>query len=74
MKTEQLKHEAKGWVVINIGHPRTGNMFVVDSTFSYTRTSAIKKFIEGSGNDWRYWKRNFNFRVSKASMIVTIQL
>lgn len=61
-----------GWVVINIGHPRTGNKYIVNDTFSEKRTNAIKKFIEGSGNDWSYWKSKYNFRVVRADITISV--
>lgn len=61
-----------GWVVINIGHPRKGNKYIVNDTFSVNRSQAIKKFIDGSGHDWDYWKKKFNFRVVRADMTISI--
>lgn len=61
-----------GWVVINIGHPRTGDKYIVTYTFSYKRSEAIKMFISGSGNDWNYWKKKFNFRVVRADTTVSV--
>ena len=59
--------------VINIGHPRNGNKYIVNDSFSYTRKDAVKKFIDGSGCSWRYWKDKYNFKVVKAeSIIVTM--
>lgn len=61
-----------GWVIINQGHPRTGNEFIVTETFSQTRKKAIGKFIEGSGSDWRYWRRKWNFRAVRSTQTVSI--
>lgn len=61
-----------GWVVINIGHPRTGNKYIVNDTFSIKRSEAIKKFISGSGSDWNYWKKKYNFRVVRADTTVAV--
>ena len=67
-----MKKETTGWVVINVGHPRTGNKFVVSETFSNKRTDAVSKFIQGSGCNWRYWKTQYNFRVVRASNIISV--
>ena len=56
-----------GWVIANTGHPNNGTKFIVPSTFSTTRTKAIANFIEGSGNSWRYWKKEYNFCAVKAT-------
>lgn len=64
--------QTNGWVVINIGHPSTGGRYIVGETFSSKRTNAIKKFIDGSGNDWIYWKVKYNFRVVKSTQSVTV--
>lgn len=59
-----------GWVVFNISHPSTGNKYIVGSTFSFTRSGSIKKFIEGSGNSWKYWKDKYNFRCERATQTI----
>ncbi len=61
-----------GWVVINIGHPRTGNSYIVGETFSATRTGAVKHFVSGSGNTWRYWRKKYNFRVVRSKQTVFV--
>lgn len=68
---EELKTTTTGWVIINIGHPRTGNKYIVASTFSRTRTGAIKEFCSESGTYWKYWKEKFNFRVVRAEQTIT---
>ena len=65
-----MKLENEGWVVVNIGHPRTGGKYIVSGTFERTRSGSIKLFVAGSGNDWKYWKKKFNFRVVKAKQCV----
>lgn len=64
----------KGWVVVNIGHPRTGNSYIVAETFSATRTNAIKQFINGSDATWRYWRDKWNFRVVRSKQTVFANL
>lgn len=67
-----MEHISDGWVIVNIGHPRTGNKYVCADTFSRTRTEAIKKFVDGSGSNWNYWKNRYNFRAVRAtSTIIT---
>lgn len=61
-----------GWVVINIGHSRTGNKYIVNDTFSINRSESIKKFIAGSGNDWNYWKKKYNFRVVRSDTTIAV--
>lgn len=65
-----MKVENKGWVIICVNHPKTGTSYVVNSTFSDTRKSAIEKFVEGSGSKWEYWKDKYNFRAVKATQTV----
>lgn len=71
MAETTLTQEQIGWVVINIGHPRTGKSFIVGDTFFYTRKGAVKKFVDGSGSDWAYWKSKFNYRVEKSKQTIT---
>lgn len=66
-----MQKEQNGWVVINIGHPRTGNSFIVSDTFSRTRTLAIKNFVNGSGDSWEYWRKKYNFRVVKSKQTIS---
>lgn len=63
----------QGWVVINTGHPRTGKSYVVSDTFSYLRMDAIKRFCDGSGSDWKYWREKFNFRCVRATQRITTE-
>lgn len=63
-----------GWVIINIGHPRTGSQYVNSSTFRRTRKEAIKDFISGSASDWRYWYRKYNFRCVKAESTIKVEI
>lgn len=67
---EQIRLEKQGWVVINIGHPATGMQSIVESTFSSTRTVAIKKFIKYSEKSWSYWRSKYNFRCVKATQTI----
>lgn len=66
-----MQKEQNGWVVINIGHPRTGTKYIVGETFSTYRKNAIKKFIDGSCNTWKYWKEKYNFRVVKSKQTIS---
>lgn len=65
-----MEDKVTGWVIGNTGSSRSGLQFIVPSTFSYTRTEAIAKFIEGSGNSWLYWKKEYNFCAVKATQCV----
>jgi hypothetical protein len=60
-----------GWVIINIGHPRTGNKFMNLSSFRFTKRECIANFIATSGNPWKYWHRKFNFRYVRANSTIT---
>lgn len=62
----------KGWIIINIGHPVSGSSYIVESTFSLTRKGSIKKFIEGLGSPWRFWKEKYNFRAAKCEQTVYV--
>jgi hypothetical protein len=64
----------KGWVIINTGHPRTGNKYIVSGTFSRKRTDSISLFIKGSGSNFRYWKEKFNFKCVRAESIIELNL
>ena len=59
-----------GYVIINIGHPNTGTAFMNVDSFRARKKDAIKYFIEGSGNTWKYWRERYNFRCVKAEMII----
>lgn len=57
-----MKSETTGWVVINKNHPNSKKQIVCDSTFSETRSQAIKKFLSGTCEKWNYWKRYLAWR------------
>ncbi len=65
-----MKLKNEGWVVVNIGHPRTGSKYIVPGTFERTRSGYIKSFVAGSGDAWKFWKKKYNFRVVKAKQCV----
>lgn len=44
-----IKNLTNGWVIVNIGHPKTYKQFIVDNPFERTRAKAIKEFIQGFG-------------------------
>lgn len=67
-----MKIETTGWIIINIGHPRSGKKFIVDYTFSRLRKDAIKKFIHDSGEGWAYWKKEYNFRVARSTQSISV--
>jgi hypothetical protein len=45
--------------------------YIVGETFSTYRKNAIKKFIDGSCNTWKYWKEKYNFRVVKSKQTIS---
>jgi hypothetical protein len=66
-----MEKNRKGWVIVNENHPnnpRSKN--TLSETFAYTRKDSIAKFVSGSGSDWRYWYRKYNFRAVKAEMTI----
>jgi len=68
-----MKLESKGWVIVNIGHPVSKRSYIIYDSFSYSRKGAIETFVNGSANNWAYWRRKWNFRAVKAeATIVTI--
>lgn len=60
-----------GWVIINIGHPRTGKSYIVSETFSATKTKAIKEFVSGKGQTWRFWREKYKFRVVRSRQTIS---
>ena len=66
-----MKSVSKGWVVVNHNHPSGGDPYIIPSTFAYFRKDAIKSFLDGSGSDWKYWYRNYNFRCVKAEIAIS---
>lgn len=66
-----MENKTTGWVVENQNHPTAQSKYIVPSSFRTTRAESIKAFVEGSGNSWRYWKRNYNFRCVKASCVIS---
>lgn len=66
--------KVKGWVIVNPYHPTSEKEMIIASTFSRTRSEAIKNFIQGSGSDWSFWKRKFNYRCVKAESVLTAQI
>lgn len=63
-----MKLETQMWCVLTRNHPTTKSGHICQSTLSYLKKDAIKKFIDGSGKDWRYWKRKFNFTCERVSV------
>lgn len=63
---------SKGWVVVTYNHGFTHREFMIPSTFAPTRTKSIGIFIEGSGYNWKYWYRKYNYRCVKAKSILTV--
>ncbi len=59
-----------GWVIINIGHPKTGRQFIVHRTFALTRKEAIEIFSDGHSRKWAYFRRNLNYRAVKAQQAI----
>lgn len=66
-----MKTTQKGWVIINKNHPNSFNEELIFSEyFRLTRQQCISSFIEGSGENWKYWYRKYNFRCVKAKMTI----
>lgn len=42
-------------------------------TVSFNKKDAIKKWIEGSGHPWSYWRRKYGHRCYKVQITTTIQ-
>ena len=59
------------WCVLTEAHGRTGRPYMVDSTLDFYKKGSIKKFVEGSGAKWEYWKRKFNFQCRKVTVTIT---
>lgn len=70
---DTMEGTKSGWVVINIGHPRTGKKYVDVETFRRTRAAAIKAFC-GTSDWWSFWRRYYNFRVVRASCLIKVSL
>ena len=67
-----MNETVKGWVITNENHPnRQGHRDLYSYTFAKTRTECTTKFAKGSGKNWSFWYRNYNFRCVKAEMTVT---
>lgn len=66
-----MKNKNVMWCVLTHKHPNTGNGSICQSTLSRRKKDAIEKFVDGSGSDWRYWKRNYNFTCEK--VVVTVE-
>lgn len=71
-KQECLTETINGWVIYSPNHPATNSTFFHSSTFRPYRKEAIADFINGSGANWKYWYRKYNFRFVKATQSVTI--
>lgn len=67
------KKTVDGWVIMNDNHPANpNNLMIFQDTFSFTRSNAIKKFTDGTGDDWKWWKRKYNFKAVRATMTITL--
>lgn len=64
----------EGWAIVSINHPRTNSSYIVPYSFRERKREAIRDFIEGSGNSWKYWKKHFNFRAVRATETIAIEL
>ena len=61
----------KGWVISNENHPIGITKFLITASFASTRKKSIKLFCEGSGGNWNYWYRKYNFRCVKAESTIS---
>lgn len=69
-----MEQTITGWVIINNNHPNNPkNKQIYFDTFAYTKKECISKFINGSGETWKYWYRMFNFRANKAEMTINVK-
>ena len=66
-----MEDTTTGWVIENQNHPNTNTKYIVASTFRPTRKQAIKAFVEGSGQTWRYWREAYNFRAVRAYCVIS---
>lgn len=66
-----MKEKQKGYVIINLNHPRTHSQYIVSSTFRGMKKDAIAAFCKDSGSPWSYWKRKYNFSCVKAEQLIT---
>jgi len=62
-----MEQSETGWIIVNENHPNTKSKFLITSSFASTRKRSIQLFVEGSGADWRYWYRKYNFRCKRAT-------
>jgi len=60
-----------GWMVISENHPNSKNAMIFNYTFSLLRKDAITKFTKGSGTDWKYWYRKYNYRCVRTKCILS---
>jgi hypothetical protein len=65
-----MKTTSSGWVVVNRKHPKVGKEIIVESSFSRTRSEAIKKFIEGTNATWETWVDKYNYEVVEANQTI----
>lgn len=68
----EMKKTITGWVVINIGHPRTEGKFINGWSFSSIRKECIAKFVANTGYKWEYWRKKYNFRCVRATQMVYV--
>lgn len=66
-----MEEKTNGWVVLTYNHGITHRKFMVPSTFARTRSESIKNFVDGSGEKWKYWYKNFNYRCVKAQCVIS---
>lgn len=66
-----MEQTSKGWIISNENHPSGTDKYLIHSTFAQTRKESIGLFCKGSGKEWRYWYRKWNFRCVKAEIIIS---
>lgn len=60
-----MKHEQRGWVIINIGHPNKKDDFISRGSLRRTKKQCIEDYTKETNLEWGYFKR-IGFRCVKA--------
>lgn len=65
-----MEDKIQGWVIINIGFPKSGKKYIVSDYFNHSKRICINEFAKGSAAGWRYWRNKFNYRCVRAEQTI----
>jgi len=64
-----MKHQRRGWIIVNIGHPNKKDDFISGSSFRRLKKTCIGDYIKTTNHTWREFN-NMGFRCVEAVIMI----